>query len=123
MSRTVGLLLSIAVLVAFPAAAQAATPFTAGTGSEPTVAVGSDGTGHVVWMTTEANVKVGYCRVSAGAGSCNRTELLNFSTSTDANDAGRATVYTPAPNKVVIVAGCWNCPTGVDRSHLPLDLD
>ena len=64
--------------MATPATAQAATPFTAGSGAAPTVAVGSDGTGHVVWETTEEDAKVGYCRVSAGGGSCNRTELLEF---------------------------------------------
>lgn len=118
MSRIVSVLLLAVACVALPAGAQAATPFTAGSGTEPSVAVGSDGSGHVVWVTTEDNVKVGYCRVSAGAGSCNRTELLNFFTSTDANNAGRATVYTPAPNKVVIVAGCWNCPSEViDRTY------
>jgi hypothetical protein len=101
-----------------PSAAAAATPFTAGSGSDPSVAVGADGTGHVVWETDEPNTKVGYCRVSPGATACNRIELLNFDTSTDANAAGHAVVFTPAPNKVVIVAGCWNCPTGIlDRTY------
>ncbi len=112
------IVLTAVALAAAPAAAQAGIPFTAGSGAEPSIAVGSDGSGHVVWETTDDNAQVGYCRVSAGAGACNRTELLNFSTSTDANRAGRATVYTPAPNKVVIVAGCWNCPSGVqDRTY------
>lgn len=117
MRRVVFTVLALAAL-AFPAGAQAGTPFTAGSGAEPSIAVGSDGTGHVVWETTDENAMVGYCRVSAGAGACNRTELLVFPGSLDANRAGRATVYTPAPNKVVIVAGCWNCPTGVeDRTY------
>ena len=111
------LLIAVACL-AIPAGAQAATPFTAGSGASPDVAVGSDGTGHVVWQTGGENDQVGYCRVSAEATACNRTELLNFLGSTGAQAAGVARVFTPAPEKVVIVAGCWACPTGTnDRTY------
>ena len=124
MRRIVSIALTALAFGLVPAAAQAATPFTAGSGEDPSVAVGSDGTGHVVWVTTEENVKVGYCRISPGAEACNRTELLKFAISADANNAGRATVYAPAPNKVVIVAGCWNCPTGVvDRTYRWISTD
>jgi hypothetical protein len=119
MFRAVRLLSILAIFTAAPAAADAATPFTAGTGEEPSVAVGSDGVGHVAWVTDEDNARVGYCRVSPGGTACNSTDLLQFGVgTTDANGAGRATVYSPAPNKVVVVAGCWNCPTGVqDRVY------
>jgi hypothetical protein len=90
--------------------AHAATPFTTGTGTDPSVAVGADGTGHVVWATPNPT-SVGYCRVSAGAEACNRTELLAFGGS-NPQTTGRPVVFTPAPNKVVIVAGCWNCGAG-----------
>jgi hypothetical protein len=110
------ILLTVVACMALPATAQAATPFTAGSGASPTVAVGSDGTGHVVWETTGDNVEVGYCRVSAGASACNRTELLDFNGSPSANrSSDKAQVFTPAPNKVVIVASCWECPTGVNN--------
>ena len=66
------LLIAVACL-AIPAGAQAATPFTAGSGASPDVAVGSDGTGYVVWQTGGENDQVGYCRVSAEATACNRT--------------------------------------------------
>jgi len=123
-SWPVRLLLIAVVLLAMPGAAHAATPFTAGSGEEATVAVGSDGTGHVVWVTTGDNDQVGYCRISAGAESCNRTELLNFAGSLSADNAGRARVFTPAPGKVVIVAGCWDCPSGVlDRTYRWISLD
>ena len=78
LSRSVRMLIVTAALLALAPVAHAATPFTAGTGTDPSVAVGMDGTGHVVWATTEDNSKVGYCRVAAGAESCNRTEALNF---------------------------------------------
>lgn len=124
MRWSIRVLLTMAACLAMPAAAQAAVPFTAGSGSDPTVAVGSDGSGHVVWETAGDNVMVGYCRVSPGASACNRTELLGFGASTAANSAGRARVFTPAPNKVVIVAGCWNCPTGVqDRTYRWISTD
>jgi hypothetical protein len=123
-SWPVRLLLIAIALLAMPGVAQAATPFTAGSGEEAAVSVGSDGTGHVVWVTTGANDQVGYCRISAGAESCNRTELLNFAASLSADNAGRARVFTPAPGKVVIVAGCWDCPSGVqDRTYRWISLD
>ncbi|HYI80462.1 MAG TPA: hypothetical protein VEW67_06350 [Thermoleophilaceae bacterium] len=124
MSWPVRLLLIVVVLLATPGAANAATPFTAGSGEEAAVSVGSDGTGHVVWVTASDNDQVGYCRIGAGAESCNRTELLNFAGSTSADNAGRAHVFTPAPGKVVIVAGCWDCPDGIqDRTYRWISLD
>jgi hypothetical protein len=110
-SRVVGMLSASAlVLWAMTGPASAATPFTTGTGSDPSVAVGSDGTGHVVWATPNPT-SVGYCRVSAGAEACNRAELLAFG-GANPQTTGRPVVFTPAPNKVVIVAGCWNCGAG-----------
>jgi hypothetical protein len=118
--RTVRTLIITAALLATPAAAaHAATPFTAGSGGKPSVAVGSEGSGHVVWDTNEDSDRVGYCRVSAGATACNRTEALSFPGVLDANSTGRPVVFTPAANKVVIVAGCWNCGAGgvTDRTY------
>ena len=115
MRPLIRLLLIAIVCLAIPASAEAATPFTAGDGGDPSVAVGSDGTGHVVWETDAANTQVGYCRVSSEATSCNRTEILSFPGSTEAQGAGKAEVFTPAPEKVVIVAGCWLCPTGTEN--------
>lgn len=125
MRWSIRILLTVAACLAVPAAAQAATPFTAGSGTDPTVAIGPDGTGHVVWVTTEDDVKVGYCRISPGASACNRTELLNFPGAADANSAGRATVFAPAANKVVIVASCWNCGVGgvTDRNYRWISAD
>jgi hypothetical protein len=118
MRRSIQVVLVLAACLAVPAAAAAATPFSAGSGAEPTVAVGSDGSGHVVWETTDDNAMVGYCRVSPGGSACDRTELLGFGASTKANSAGRARVFAPAPDKVVITAGCWNCPSGIqDRTY------
>ncbi|MGH2625104.1 MAG: hypothetical protein ACRDHY_00455, partial [Anaerolineales bacterium] len=112
------LLIAIALL-AVPASAQAATPFTAGSGASPTVAVGPDRTGHVVWETTSEPAEVGYCRVSPGGSACNRTEMLKFSLNDNVQRGGsKARVFAPAPNKVVIVAGCWLCPVGTeDRTY------
>src|SRR5918995_6108743 len=77
------LLLAVVLALAVAGQAAAATPFTAGEGSTPSVAVGSDGTGHVVWATPNPT-KVGYCRISPGAGACNRTELLAYGSATHA---------------------------------------
>ncbi len=112
------LIASAALLAAAAPAAEAATPFTAGVGANPSVAVGSEGSGHVVWATTEANSRVGYCRAAAGAAACNRTDVLAFPGAA-ANSTGRPVVFAPAVNKVVIVAGCWNCGAGgvTDRTY------
>ncbi len=115
MRRLVRSLLIATACLALPAGAQAANPFTAGSGGGPGVAVGSDGSGHIVWETDAANTQVGYCRVASEATSCNRTEILSFPGSTEAQSAGKARVFAPAPGKVVIVAGCWNCPTGTQN--------
>jgi hypothetical protein len=59
-ARTPLLALTItAALLALAPAATAATPFTAGAGSGQDLAVGSDGTGHVVWVTDEAADRIG----------------------------------------------------------------
>lgn len=115
MSWPVRLLLTAVALLAMPGAAHAATPFTAGSGNEPTIAVGADGTGHVVWnATVDGADQVGYCRVSAEATTCNRVASLNF-VGPDPAQTGRPRVFVPAPNKVVVVAGCWNCTTSTER--------
>ena len=77
--------------------------------------MGSDGTGHVVWNTDEAGDRVGYCRIPAGGTACDsESTFLNFpAPSPSASASGdQAQVFTPAPNKVVILASCIQCPTG-----------
>jgi hypothetical protein len=72
--------------------------------------VGTDGTGHVVFITGGDNARIGYCRVTAGAEGCNRTEVLAFGAATGASPATPPVVSTPAPRKVVIAAACSLCP-------------
>lgn len=107
-------------------AANAATPFTAGTGYGHDLAVGVNGTGqvfgHVVSLRDDGGVdRVHYCRVPAGGSACDgESGLLSFPGSGGTNATGDAQVFTPAANKVVIVASCWNCGTPVtstDRTY------
>jgi hypothetical protein len=49
------------------------------------------------------------------AEACSRTEFLHFP-GADPQLAGHALVFVPAPNKVVVAASCWNCPTGGNRT-------
>ncbi len=95
MRSSLRILLIVAACLALPATASDAAPFTAGTGSEPTVAVGSDGSGHVAWETDGEPVDVDYCRLSPGGAACNHTAVLEFPGS-GAYSAGRAQVFTPA---------------------------
>ena len=119
-------LLALGALLALAPATQAATPFTAGAGNGHDLAVGSDGTGHVVWNTDEAGDRVGYCRIPAGGTACDsESTFLNYpAPSSSASASGdQAQVFTPAPNKVVILASCIQCPTGdVSPQHLPVRL-
>jgi hypothetical protein len=86
--------------LALAPAAHAATPFTAGTGSGQDVAVGSDGTAHVVWVTEEADNRIGYCRIPAGGTGCDsESTFLDFPGATSDSPSPHAQVFTPADNK------------------------
>ena len=106
---------AVLLLMALAPAAQAATPFTAGVGHGHDLAVGGDGTGHVVWLQ-EGEPADGhhYCRVPAGGSACDSESTpLPFPGPTfAANATGDAQVFTPAANKVVILASCWDCGIG-----------
>ena len=111
------LLVSLAAACALWAApAQAATPFTAGTGFGHDLAVGGDGTGHVVFVIeAEPADRIGYCRVPAGGAACDgESTTLDFPGPTiDAFSLGdHAQVFTPAANKVVVLASCFSCGAG-----------
>lgn len=92
----------------------AAAPFSAGTGHDPQVAVGADGTGHVVWITDEAGGdRVGYCRVVRDGTSCARTDLLAFPGVAGAQATHSVPqAFTPADGRVLVVASCWSCGAG-----------
>jgi len=111
----VGLSAAVAAIVVLigAAPASAATPFNAGIGSAPSVAVGADGVGHVVWETGGAGELVGYCRVPKNGTACDvPTTTLVFPSSTTPNGSDHPQVFAPAPNKVVVVAGCADCGAG-----------
>jgi hypothetical protein len=119
-TRTPLLALLAGLTLALAPAADAATPFTAGTGNGHDLAVGSNGMGHVVWNTDEANDRVGYCRIPNGGSACDsESTFLSFPGATTASTAGdHAQILTPATNKVVILASCNACGlSGGDRSY------
>ena len=101
---------ALAAVIAVPQA-QAATPFTAGTGDHPSLAVGPDGSGHVVWTKRGVDDRVGYCRVRREGEACERTDELAFGGPAALLMTAPA-VFTPAPNKVVIASSCANCNAG-----------
>lgn len=112
-----------ALLIAAPAAAGAATPFTAGTGVNPRIAVSPNGTGHVVWGIPRDGVnpaRVGYCRIPAGASACDRTETINYPVSLGdvAESGGHVTVHAFSDTTIEIYGACYECGSGggaVDR--------
>jgi hypothetical protein len=125
MTRTFTAVLAAAAVTALASAAPAmgATPFTAGTGSGHDLAVGSDGTGHLVWIRVDGGEDdVFYCRVPAGGSACDGESVgLEFG---DAgapvpDSFGTAQVFAPAANKVVVVASCTQCGAGgiTDRTY------
>lgn len=112
-------LAALALLAVDAVDAAAATPFTAGTGTRPAVAVGPDGRGHVVWETGGANARVGYCRVDPGASACEDGRLLTFRDYPAVASAGRAQVFiSPTePDEIWVTAGCVQCPSGDTTSR------
>ena len=106
----------VVVAAALAPAASAATPFTAGSGTKPDVAVGADGTGHVVWNTSTNPIDVAYCRVPAGASACDKTATLDLPAG--AASIGRPVVSTPAAGKVIVVGGCHSCGAGNNRVYM-----
>jgi len=108
-TRTPFLALVVCALATLAPAAQAATPFTAGTGSGHDVAVGSDGKGHVAWLVDGVDDEVHYCRVPAGGTACEATRVLAFIGTASQSPSPHVQVFTPAPNKVVVLAACTQC--------------
>ncbi|MDQ5832551.1 MAG: hypothetical protein M3550_05765 [Actinomycetota bacterium] len=115
---TAALATMTAALALSAAPSLAATPFTAGTGSGWDLAVGSDGTGHAVMLTDEPGDRVRYCRVPAGGTGCDgESDYFSFPNGAAANAGDDAQVFTPTPNKVVILASCYVCGSPADSTN------
>jgi len=120
MDRMIGrllLLVTAAVLLMAAPAAWSATPFTAGTGDRPQVAVGPDGTGYVTWMVRSSTGEgdlVGYCRIPRAGAACDRIAFIPFPGSAVANGGEVAEILADPDDasRVLIMASCWNCGTG-----------
>ncbi len=111
--RTIVVVLAAAAAAGLPAAAQAATPFNVGAGDTPQVAVDSTGAGHIVWdISSDAGARIGYCRVPKNATACDVARELSFPGGGTPGSFGYPQVFAPAPNKVVIVGGCYSCGSG-----------
>jgi hypothetical protein len=125
MTRRIALVLATAAAAALvhATAALGATPFTAGSGSGHDLAVGSDGTGHLVWVRVDGGEDdVFYCRVPAGGSTCDGESIgLEFGADPGVvpDSFGTAQVFAPAANKVVVVASCTQCGAGsiTDRTY------
>ena len=119
-------LLALGALLALAPATQAATPFTAGTGNGHDLAVGSDGTGHVVWNIDEAEDQVGYCRIPAGGTACDSesTSLAFPGASPSASSSGdHAQVFTSRAEQGRHPRLLYPVPDGrQQQQHLPLHL-
>jgi hypothetical protein len=126
MTRRFTAVLATAAIMALASAAPAlgATPFNAGIGTGHDLAVGSDGTGHVVWIRDDGvEDEVPYCRVPAGGSACDgESTILEFPEAGPPvpDSFGTAHVFAPAPSKVVVVASCTQCGTGgiTDRTYI-----
>ena len=81
-------LLALGALLALAPATQAATPFTAGTGNGHDLAVGSDGTGHVVWNSDEAADRAGLLPHTGRGTACDsESTFLSFPTVANASSS------------------------------------
>ena len=131
--RRLASLVPLGVLIACLAGASpapAATPFTAGQGGPPKLAVGADGRGHVAWgIPARAGqpARVGYCRIPAGASACDVTLTLDYPASGDVPQADPVDVAiaVPSATKIVITGSCVSCggETGTDRIHAFVSTD
>jgi hypothetical protein len=118
--RWVASTVAVAAMTAVAAVpAHGAVPFNAGTGHDPQLAVGDDGTGHVVWATAEIGDRVGYCRVpKAGAACDGASRFFSFPNGGVARSVGIMNqVFAPAANKVVVIGSCTMCgfPAGATK--------
>lgn len=68
---------TLAVAVAAPSSAQAATSIAIGNGFKPGVAVDAAGTAYIAWYGPEANTStLRFCRLPRGAGACDVTQNI-----------------------------------------------
>ena len=103
-------------LLSTAATAAAATPFTAGTGSDPDVAVTPNGTGFVAY-TIDSPHRVQICRVTRGTDACAATTTLTFPNGASAQEAGEPQVFAVSDTKIVVTAACWQCGTPADTTN------
>jgi hypothetical protein len=116
--------IAVVCLLALAPAAYAATPFTAGTGGGHDLAVGSDGRGHVVWIEDGTDDRIRYCRVPAGGSACDsESTILNFPGTQSSSPSPHTQVFTPAANKVVILASCHQCSDTATRTFRFISTD
>src|SRR4051812_33395523 len=67
----------LALLLALPASAEAATPVLLGQGAEPGVTLDASGTAYVAWVGTESGVtSLHFCRLPRNAAACELTQTL-----------------------------------------------
>lgn len=115
MFRTTLAATAIALLSSAGSAA-AATPFTAGTGSDPDVAVTPSGTAFVAY-NFESPHRVQVCRITRGADACAATMTLSFPNGGGAQEAGEPQVFAVSDTKIVVTAACWQCGTPADTTN------
>lgn len=106
----------LAVALVASSAAAAGTPFTAGAGVNPRIALTPDGTGHLVWSIPVRGVDgaaVGYCRLPPGATACDRTQVLLFPSNRGlAKSGGDVTVQAQSDATLLITSACYGCAVG-----------
>lgn len=107
MIRTTLAATAVALLSATGTAA-AATPFTAGTGSDPDVAVTPSGTAFVAY-NLDGPHRMQICRVPRGADACDSVQTLSFPNGGTAQEAGEPQVFAVSDTKIVITGACWQC--------------
>lgn len=109
--------LAVAVsLLAVPSLAQSATPFSPGSGTGHDLAVSSDGSAHLAWMSQGTDDAVSYCRVPAGGSGCDVTHSIEFpGLSSDA--LGQVQIFAPEVNLIILYAACTQCTDGLERAN------
>lgn len=111
-------------LLAAAGPAAGATPFTAGTGSDPDVAVAPNGTAFVAYNVGSPH-RIEVCRLARGTDACAAVTTLSFPSGPAAQEAGEPQVFAVSDSKIVVTGACWQCGAGgaTDRLYRFISTD
>lgn len=112
------LCLLVALFLVVPASADAARPFSLGSGFSPNVAVANDGTAHFVWYEERGDVdRLRYCQVPRGQTDCEKKQTFDGTGDAPYRDH-RAFVFVNGSEVLLLASYSRNQPAPHRFDHL-----